>query len=249
MFIKQKKIIAGRNPLIEALEAATTIDKILMYRQATGTQIARIKMLARENGIPIQPVPMEKLNQLTNVNHQGVIAFKSAVPFYALQDVIDFINQKGDTILFVMLDGITDVRNIGAIARTAVCCGAQALIVPQKGVAALGEDAMKSSAGALEKIHVVRVRNLEEAVQTLLLNGVSVAVSEMTATTNIRQIDWKIPMTVVMGSEDEGVSAAVSRAADHQFHIPMAGDFESLNVSVAAGMILYEAMMQRAAVS
>ncbi len=244
-FIKSNKIIAGRNPLIEALRGNQTIDKILVFRNATGVQISTIKTLAREKSVPVQPVPMEKLNQITNVNHQGVIAFRSAVQFFELQDVIDFAVQKGETILFVMLDGVTDVRNIGAIARTAVCCGAQALIIPQKGVAALGEDALKSSAGALEHIHICRVKTLTEAADLLLMNGISIAASQMKAEMHLADVDLTVPMAIVMGSEETGVSAAVNEKAAVRFRIPMVGDFESLNVSVAAGMILYEAMKQR----
>jgi 23S rRNA (guanosine2251-2'-O)-methyltransferase len=143
------------------------------------------------------------------------------------------------------LDGVTDVRNIGAIARTAVCCGAQALIIPDKGVGALNEEALKSSAGALEKIHVCRVNSLMKAVDELHMNGIRVFAAEMTAGSLLHQLDWKEPSAVVMGSEDKGVYPALMKICDDKFKIPMAGDFESLNVSVAAGMLLYEAMKQR----
>ena len=147
--------------------------------------------------------------------------------------------------MFIMLDGITDVRNIGGIARTAVCCGAQALIIPDKGVGALNEEAMKSSAGALEKIQVCRVGSLLKAIDDLHLNGIQVLVSEMNGAKKLHEIDFKGPSCIVMGSEGKGVQPYIAKAADEKFSIPMAGDFDSFNVSVAAGIILYEAMKQR----
>lgn len=245
MFIKSKNIIAGRNPVIEALQKGSGVDKVLLYRQATGPHVQQIRELAKEHQVPVQLVPIEKLNQLTNVQHQGVVAFKAAVTYYDLQQVIDFLNEKGEVPLLLVLDGVTDVRNIGAIARSALCCGAQAIIIPDKGVAALGEDAMKSSAGALEHLHICRVNSLMKAIDTLHLNGIRVFASEMTASTMLHQLDLRTPCAIVMGSEDKGVFQGIQRICDQVFKIPMAGQFESLNVSVAAGMILYEAMKQR----
>jgi 23S rRNA (guanosine2251-2'-O)-methyltransferase len=179
------------------------------------------------------------------VQHQGVIAFKAAVTYHDLQQVIDFLNEKGEVPLLMILDGVTDVRNIGAIARSAVCCGAQAIIIPDKGVAALGEDAMKSSAGALEHIHICRVNSLMKAIDTLHLNGIKVYASEMTASQMLHELNFVEPCAIVMGSEGKGVFSGIQKISDAVFKIPMAGQFESLNVSVAAGMILYEAMKQR----
>ena len=245
MFIKKKNIIAGRNPVIEALHAGTGVDKVLLLKTATGENVQQIKELARQHQIPVQYVPMEKLNQLTNVQHQGVVAFRAAVNYIDLQQVIDVLNDKGEVPLFLLLDGITDVRNIGAIARTAVCCGAQAIIIPDKGVAALGEDAVKASAGALEHLHICRVNSMMKAVDTLHLNGIKVYASEMTANTLLHEVNLSEPCAVVMGSEDKGVFPALLKICDGVFKIPMVGKFESLNVSVAAGMILYETMKKR----
>ncbi len=245
MFIAKKNIIAGRNPVIEALKQHLAIDKILISKKATGNNITEIKTLAKENNIPVQYVPVEKINALTNIKHKGIIAFKSAIRYQNLQQVIDFILEKGDTPLFLILDGITDVRNIGAIARTAVCCGAQAIIIPDKGVGALNEDAVKTSAGALEMIHICRVNSLMKAVDELHLNGIKVFASEMTANTKLFNLNFQEPCAIVMGSEDKGIYPALMKICDETFHIPMANNFESLNVSVATGMILYEAMKQR----
>jgi 23S rRNA (guanosine2251-2'-O)-methyltransferase len=159
--------------------------------------------------------------------------------------VIDHIISEAQVPLFIMLDGITDVRNIGGIARSAVCCGAQVIIIPDKGVGALNEEAMKSSAGALEKINICRVNSLLKAVDTLHLNGIKVFTTEMHADKKIFALDFSGPCCIIMGSEDNGVQPYLSKAADEQFSIPMRNDFDSLNVSVATGIILYEAMKQR----
>lgn len=247
MFQSKKNIIAGRNPVTEALKAGQTIDKVLLFKNASGEAINEIRQLAKDNQVPVQYVPNEKLNSLTNIQHQGVVAFKSAIRYQDLQQVIDWVNEKGEAPLFLILDGVTDVRNIGAIARTALCCGAHAIIIPDKGVGALNEDAVKTSAGALEQINICRVNSLMKAVDELHLNGIKVFASEMMAKTKVFDLDMKEPVAIVMGGEEKGVYPALMRICDAQFNIPMTGGFESLNVSVATGMILYEAMKQRIA--
>jgi 23S rRNA (guanosine2251-2'-O)-methyltransferase len=238
-------LIIGRQPLVEALQSGRPIDKILFQKNISGEAIQQIRQLARDAGIPIQVVPPEKLNHLTRANHQGIIAIASLIRYMDLQQVIDFVVGEGQTPLFVMLDGITDVRNIGAIARSAVCCGAQALIIPDKGVGALQEEALKSSAGALEWIQVCRVSSLLKAVDTLHLNGISVFTSEMRAEKKIYDLSLTDPCCIIMGAEGKGVQPYLAKAADYFFSIPMTGKFNSFNVSVAAGIILYEAMKQR----
>jgi 23S rRNA (guanosine2251-2'-O)-methyltransferase len=245
MFQSKKNIVVGRNPIAEALKQQTGIDKILLFKNASGDVINEIRKLAKEQNIPVQYVPNEKLNSLTNINHQGIIAYRSAVQYFDLQSVIDWVNSNGETVLFLMLDGITDVRNIGAIARSALCCGAQAIIIPDKGVAALNEDAVKSSAGALEQIHVCRVNSLLKAVDDLHLNGIKIFTSEMHAKQKLYDVNFNEPCCIVMGNEEKGIQSYLSKAADEHFSIPMKGEFDSLNVSVAAGIILYEAMKQR----
>lgn len=231
--------------MIESLQQGKQLDKIFLYKKATGDAVQQILQLARQSQVPVQYVPNEKLNSLTNIQHQGVVALTSSVKYYELQEVIDWVTTKGDLPLFIMLDGVTDVRNIGAIARSAVCCGAQAMIIPDKGVAALQEDALKTSAGALEQIHICRVNSLMQAVDTLHLNGIKVFASEMNAPVKLFHLEMIEPCCIIMGSEEKGIYPALKKICDTQFKIPMAGSFESLNVSVAAGMILYEAMKQR----
>lgn len=243
--MKKSHLIIGRQPLIEAIRSGRAVDKILLQRNTSGDAVADIRQLAREHNIPVQVVPVEKLSSLTKANHQGVIAFAGLVQYMDLQQVIDHVVGSGGVPLFVMLDGVTDVRNIGAIARSALCCGAQALIIPDKGTGALNEEAMKSSAGALERVQVCRVGSLLKAVDDLHLNGIKVFTSEMNASTRVFELPLTEPCCIVMGSEDKGVQAYIRKAADEHFTIPMAGDFDSFNVSVAAGIILYEAMKHR----
>ena len=245
MLQKKSSLIIGRQPLVEAIQSGRAIDKILLQKNANGDVVFTIRNLSREHNIPVQVVPVEKLNYLTNSNHQGVIAFAALVQYMDLQEVIDFVVSNGETPLFLMLDGVTDIRNIGGIARSALCCGAQAIIIPDKGVGALNEDAMKSSAGALEHLQICRVSSLLKAVDTLHLNGIKVFTSEMRAEQKLYELDFKDPCCIIMGDEGRGVQAHLAKAADYFFSIPMAGKFDSFNVSVATGIILYEAMKQR----
>jgi 23S rRNA (guanosine2251-2'-O)-methyltransferase len=243
--MKKNNLIIGRQPLIETIRSGRAVDKILLQRNTTGDSVEEIRQLAREYNIPVQVVPVEKLASLTRANHQGVVAFAGLVQYLDLQQVIDHTVSEGAIPLLVMLDGVTDVRNIGAIARSALCCGAQALIIPDKGTGALNEEAMKSSAGALERIQVCRVGSLLKAVDTLHLNGIRVFTSEMKAAKKVFELPLSEPCCIVMGSEDKGVQPYIHKAADEHFTIPMTGAFDSFNVSVAAGIILYEAMKSR----
>lgn len=245
--MKKSSLIIGRQPLIEALENGKGVDKIFMYKNINGDNVQVIRQLARAHNIPLQMVPAEKLNSFTRANHQGVIAIAALVQYTDLQQVIDHVVGEGRIPLFIMLDGVTDVRNIGAIARSAVCCGAQALIIPDKGVGALNEETMKSSAGALEQVYISRVNSLAQAVDTLHLNGIKVFTAEMKAPVKVFSMGFKEPCCIIMGNEEKGVQHFLSKAADGHFSIPIAGDFDSFNVSVAAGIILYEAMKQRMA--
>jgi len=204
-----------------------------------------IKTLALLSNVPINKVPIEKLNGFNITGHEGIVAQIARIQYQDLQQIISFVVEKGEAPLFVMLDGITDIRNIGGIARTTYCCGGHALIIPDKGVGALNEDAILTSAGALEKIPVCRVNSLMKAVDELHLNGIKVFASEMTASKNVFDCDFREPCAIIMGSEENGVYPALMKICDEKFKIPMIGSFESLNVGVATGMILYEVMRQR----
>lgn len=242
---KKSSVIIGRQPVLEAISAGRPVDKILLQANTSGEVIQKIRQLAKQNNIPVQVVPAEKLSSITRSNHQGCIALVALIQYMDLQQVIDHVVSGGSVPLFIMLDGVTDVRNIGGIARSAVCCGAQAIIIPDKGVGALNEEAIKASAGALEKIQVCRVSSLLKAIDDLHHNGIKVLVSEMDKKTMLPDLNLVEPLCIVMGSEHKGVQPYISKAADEHFTIPMAGNFNSFNVSVAAGIILYEAMKQR----
>lgn len=230
---------------MEAIRSGKALDRIYISTKVTGEAISRLRNEATSNNIPVNYVPVEKLNGFNIENHEGVVALISRVQYQDLQQVISWVVEKGETPLFLILDGITDIRNIGGIARTAFCTGVQAIIIPDKGVGALNEDAILTSAGALEKIAVCRVNSLMKAVDELHLNGIKVLASEMTADKNIFDVDLKEPVAIVMGNEEKGIYPALMKACDEKFKIPMANNFESLNVSVATGIILYETMKQR----
>lgn len=238
-------LIVGRNPVLEALSGGITIEKIFLLRSATGADINAIKHKARELNIPVSQVPVEKLNNLTKVQHQGVVAWTSLLQYVDLQAGISYVVEKGEVPLFILLDGVTDVRNVGAIARTALCCGAQGLILPTSHAASLTEEAIKASAGALHKILLCRIPSVQQAMDVLRLNGIQVLGTQMKGSVPVYESNLTLPSAIVMGAEDTGISKEVLKRADQLIKIPMAGNFDSLNVSVAAGMILYEAVRQR----
>lgn len=242
---KKSSLVIGRQAVIAALQSGQQLDRIYLDTKAQGQDISEIKKLASQNGVPVNYVPVAKLDGFNITGHEGCVAQIAKVQYQNLQDVISFITENGEVPLFLILDGITDIRNIGGIARTAFCTGVQAIIIPEKGVGALNEDAITTSAGALEQIPVCRVNSLMKAVDELHLNGIKVYATEMTAEKTIGEIDFTEPCAIVMGSEDNGIYPALMKICDEKVKIPMKGDFESLNVSVATGMILYEAMKQR----
>ena len=238
-------LLVGRKPVLEALEQGVTIEKIFLLRTANGTDVNSIKQIARERNIPVSQVPVEKLDYLTKVQHQGVVAWTSLLQYIELQAGISYVVEKGEVPLFLLLDGITDVRNVGAIARSALCCGAQGIILPTSHAASLTEDAIKTSAGALRKILLCRTPSVQQAMEVLRLNGIQILGTQMKGSVPVYESDLTIPSVIVMGAEDTGISKEVLKRADQLIRIPMVTNFDSLNVSVAAGMILYEALRQR----
>lgn len=242
---KKNTLIVGKQPIMNALRSGTPLERIFMQNNFYGKAVEDILALAQEHKVPVNKVPVQKLNGFNAGEHGGFIAQISKIHYQELQEIISFVVERGETPLFLILDGITDIRNIGAIGRTAFCTGVHAIIIPDKGVGALNEDAILTSAGALEQLPVCRVNSLMKAVDELHLNGIKVLASEMTADTAIYELDLKEPVAIIMGSEEKGIYPALMKQADVKFKIPMAGNFESLNVSVAAGMILYETLKQR----
>ena len=238
-------MIIGRSALIEAIKTGEQLDRIYLDGKAMGPEIAELKKLAAQNAIPINYVPVAKLNGFNVTGHEGTIGQRARVQYQDLQNVISMVTESGEVPLFLMLDGITDIRNIGGIARTAYCCGVHAIIIPEKGVGALNDDAVLTSAGALEMIAICRVNSLMKAVDDLHMNGIRVFATDMVADKNIYDADFTSPCAIVMGGEEKGIYPALLKVCDEKLKIPMKGDFESLNVSVATGMALYEVMKQR----
>lgn len=242
---KKSSLIIGKKAVIDAIKTGQALERIYLQNNIGGKEIIEIDNLATQQKIPINKVPVEKLNGFNVGMHEGCIALISKIQYQDLQQVISYVVEKGEVPLFLILDGITDIRNIGGIARTALCTGVNAIIIPDKGVGMLNEDAILTSAGALEKLPVCRVNSLIKAIDELHLNGIKVFASEMTAEKMLFELDYTEPAAIIMGSEEKGIYPALIKASDEKFSIPMANNFESLNVSVATGIILYEAMKQR----
>lgn len=243
--IPKSRLIIGRKPMIEALNSGRTIEKIFILQSAGGEEINLIKQKAKAENIAISLVPAEKLERFTASNHQGIVAIAGLIAYQSLQDVINMVVDRGETPLIIVLDGITDTRNLGAIARAAHCYGAHALVTPVSNSAAVTEEAVKTSAGALETLNVCRVASVEAAFDILKLNGIATVATLLQTETFLHQADLSLPVALILGSEDKGVSNFVRKHADHLVRIPMAGNFDSLNVAVATGIILYEVHRQR----
>ncbi len=239
------EILYGRHPVVEALENARTIEKVILSNAIRGEFEKRLRFLCKEANVPMQVVPIEKLNSITRKNHQGVLAFVSPIQYYELEDMLPMIYDKGETPLFILVDGVTDVRNLGAIARSAEAAGAHALVLPKKGSAQINEEAMKSSAGALNMLHVCRVNSLMHAVEYLQLNGIKVVAADLKGEKMLYDVDLDCPLAIVMGDEAKGVNRMLLETVNEYFKIPMRGQTDSFNVSVATGIILYEVMRQQ----
>lgn len=240
-----KEIIYGRHPVLDAIRAGLSVDKVMLQQGTRGEFEIEVRHLCKAAQIPLVVSPKERFGKWVNGNHQGIIAFIAPIAFHRIEAVLPMVYERGETPLFLVLDGITDVRNFGAIARTAEVCGAHALIVPRKKTALINAEAMKVSAGALSHIPVCRESSLVVALEFLQQSGVQVLVSDLKSDSYLFEVDLCGPVALVMGSEGEGISPAVSRLADASFIIPQKGLTDSLNVSVAAGMIMYEAVRQR----
>jgi 23S rRNA (guanosine2251-2'-O)-methyltransferase len=237
--------VIGQTAVRDALITGEALDRIYLETGSPGDMAAAIKRLAKGQGVPVNFVPPAKLNAFNVKDHQGCIAVRAKVQYYLVQDVISHVIGNGEAPLFLVLDGITDIRNIGAIARTAWCAGVHALIIPDKGIGALNDDAILTSAGALEHLPVCRVNSLLKTIDELHMNGIRVFAADMDAPGSVFECNMTEPCAIILGSEEKGIYPALLKACDEKIKIPMARDFESLNVSVAAGVILFEAMKQR----
>ena len=243
--LEKNEMIFGVRAVIEAIQAGKEIDKVLVKKDIQSELSKELFACLKNTLIPVQRVPVERINRITRKNHQGVVAFISSVTYQKTEDLVPFLFEEGKTPLFVMLDGITDVRNFGAIARTAECCGVNAIVIPQRGSVTVGADAVKTSAGALLHIPVCRVASLPQAVQYIKDSGCQVVCATEKASENYTLGDYTTPLALVMGAEDTGISPEVLRKADTRSAIPMFGKIGSLNVGVAAGVMMYEVVRQR----
>ena len=242
---EEKNFIFGIRAIIEAVEAGKTIDKLFIQKGLHNDLFAELWKLVRLKRINYKHVPLEKINRLTRKNHQGVFAFISPIDFHNIEDVVPALYEQGGNPLILVLDRITDVRNFGAIARTAECAGVDTILIPEQNAAAINADAIKTSAGALHKITVCRTWNLKLSLQFLKDSGIQlVACTEKTQDTMYKP-DYTPPTAIIMGSEEDGVSPEFLKMCDARAKIPMNGKIASLNVSVATGVILYEVIRQR----
>lgn len=237
--------IFGLRAIIEAIEAGKSIDKVLVKRDLNGDLAHELFAKMKEFGIVSQKVPVEKLNRITMKNHQGAVALLSPVEYTRLDNLVPLFYEEGRNPFIILLDGLTDTRNFGAIARTAECAGADAIVIPERGSVSVTPDAVKTSAGALLHIPVCRVRSMVDTVRYLQDCGYNVVGATEKTDVNYTAVDYTGPTAVVMGAEDTGISNDVLRACDSLGAIPVLGNIGSLNVSVAAGVMMYEVVRQR----
>ena len=242
---KEKDLIFGIHPIIEAIRAGKTIDKVFIQKGLHNDLFSELWELVRRQRINYKHVPLEKLNRITKKNHQGVLAFISPIHFHNIENILPAIYEEGKNPLILILDRITDVRNFGAITRTAECAGVNAILIPEKNSAAINSDAIKTSSGALHNIAICRTWNLNLSIEFLKNSGVKIISCTEKASNNIYELDCNRPTAIVMGSEENGISDEILELSDQKVKIPMKGKIKSLNVSVATGVILYEIIRQQ----
>jgi len=241
----RSEYIFGLRPAIEAINAGKSIERVFLKNDIKGDLASELFILLKKNDIPFQRVPLEKLNRITRKNHQGIISFISPIEYVKIEGLIPLLYEQGKIPALLILDGVTDVRNFGSIARTAECAGLDAIIIPERGAAQINADAVKTSAGALYNIPVCRTRDLVKTVTFLKESGIQVvAVSEKSQQIYFNS-DLTLPTALIMGAEDTGISAELIRHADLHLSIPIKGKINSLNVSVATGIMVYELVKQR----
>ena len=242
---QQSQMIFGTRTVIEAIQAGKDVDKILMRRDLQSDLSRELFNIVKGTNIPLQRVPQEKLDRLTKKNHQGVIAFISAVTYRKLEDIVPSLYEEGKNPFIVLLDGVTDVRNFGAIARTCECAGVDAIVIPAHNSVSVNADAVKTSAGALLTLPVCKEASITEAIRFLKNCGYKVTAATEKAEINYTTVNYTNPAALVLGGEDYGISMDNLRICDEMVNIPVAGNIASLNVSAAAAVLLYEVVRQR----
>ena len=241
----EKNIIYGIRAVIEAIEGGRSIDKIMIQKNLQGQLFQELMNQIKSYDLTYQKVPPERINKITRNNHQGVVAYISPVEYQDFFTVFDEVSQKKETPFFLILDGITDVRNFGAIARTAECAGVDAIVIPEKGSVSVTPDAIKTSAGALFRVPVCREKKPYFVLRHLKNRDYTIAAASEKGAEDFRKVNYSGPVALIMGSEEKGISHQLLKIADHHISIPVVGDIGSLNVSVAAGILIYEVLRSR----
>lgn len=242
---EKNEMIFGARAVIEAIQAGKEIDKVLIKKDIQSDLSKELLAALKDTFIPVQRVPVERINRITKKNHQGVIAFISPITYQRTEDIVPFLFEQGKNPLLIMLDGLTDVRNFGAIARTCECAGVDAIIIPNKNSVSVNADAIKTSAGALHTLPVCREANLRNTIKFLKDSGFKIIAATEKGDYDYTKADYEGPTCIIMGAEDTGVSYDNLALCDEWVKIPMLGTIESLNVSVATGVLIYEAIKQR----
>ncbi len=243
--MKKEHIIFGYYPVLEAITSDIVIDKLYIQKEISSKKIDGLLLNLKERDTNIVYVPTEKLNRLTKVNHQGVVAITSPIQFYSLEEIINNVYSKKKIPLFLILDQISDVRNFGAIIRTAECTGVDAIIIQKKGGAPVSGDTIKTSAGAIFRIPICKVDHIKDAIYYLQASEITIVAATEKTENTIYNLDLNKPLAVVLGSEGKGVSKSVLNLVDEKAALPLMGEINSLNVSVACGAFLYEILRQR----
>ncbi|WP_299486400.1 23S rRNA (guanosine(2251)-2'-O)-methyltransferase RlmB [uncultured Allomuricauda sp.] len=237
--------IYGIRAILEAIEAEQPINKIFLQKGLGGELFKSLETVIRKNGLSSSYVPVEKLNRLTKNNHQGAVANISPVQFHNFEELVEAVLEKEGVPLFLLLDQVSDVRNFGAIMRTAECCGVDGIIIPKNGAAPITDDTVKTSAGAAFKVPIAKVDHLKDAIFYLQSSGIEIIAATEKSENDLYAVSLKNPCAIVMGAEDKGISASILNLADHKAKLPLLGEIGSLNVSVACGVFLYEVVRQR----
>ena len=245
MYSEKSEMIFGVRAVIEAIEAGKEIDKILVKRDMQSDLSKELFAALKGTLIPVQRVPVERINRITRKNHQGVVAFISAITYQHIEDLVPTLFEAGKSPILMMLDGLTDVRNFGAIARTCNCAGVDAIVIPARNSVSVNADAIKTSAGALHTLPVCREQNLTTTIKFLKNSGFKIVAATEDGDYDYTQANYKDPVCIIMGAEDTGIPDEHLALCDEWIKIPMFGNIESLNVSVAAGILIYEAIRQR----
>ena len=238
----KQQIVYGLRPVIEALASGQQVERVLIQNGLNSSLMGELRTRLKDNGVPFQYVPVEKLNKMTTGNHQGVVATIAAVKYHSFVEIIENQEENG---LYLLLDHVTDVRNVGAIARTAECTGVDALVLPDRGSAVINEDAIKTSSGALLRLPICREPNMKTVVNLAKQCGIQVVAATEKGATHYRDVDFTKPTLLIMGNEETGISPELLKLSDVRACLPIVGEVASLNVSVAAGVMMYEALEQR----